>query len=75
MSDKPQKYWPNYLTFDARVEMVITALQIRYDERDGFISDDDVLDACQAWTLTPYGCPDDEDYRELVEEIFDFLTE
>ena len=62
------------LCFEGRLELIITALEMRYEERDGFISDDDVLDACQAWTLTPYGSPDDDDYRELVDEIFDCLN-
>lgn len=68
----------HYLDFDTRALFVITTLEMRYEERDGFISDDDVLDACQAWTLTPY-CneedADDSDYRNLCEEIFDCLSD
>lgn len=73
------------LPFPERVWMGIEALRMRYEARDGFLSDDDVLDAADAWTVsvrdadedseTGWIDGDDADYRKLVDTLFGVVFE
>jgi hypothetical protein len=53
-------------------------LVLVYERRNGFLSDDDVLDTAELWTTTPNDCDargaDDSDYRMMVETLFDWLS-
>lgn len=79
---------PN-LDFNDRFNFAIAYLQNRWDERDGFLSDSDVLDAAEAWTTDDLSwlgsldvMPSDEwveahtaDYGRLKEALFAHLTD
>jgi hypothetical protein len=62
--------------FEDRVLLAVESLRLRQERRDGFLSDDDVLDTADDWTTCERddeGCfveDNPTDYIDLREELF-----
>ena len=55
--------------FTSRLALALEALTLRCEQRDNFLSDDDVLDAADDWSTDP------TDRDLMVEALFDILVE
>lgn len=54
----------------------LEALRMRAEQRDGFVSDDDVLDAATAWTVDDFEVGSAwPDYDLLVDFLFEQVSE
>lgn len=70
------------LDLNDRILLAHTALGITWEQRDGFLSDDDVLDVCALWTTTDldarYASDDvtwePGDYDEMTSLMFVILS-
>ena len=58
------------ITINDRFLLALTNLEMRFERRNGFLSDDDVLDAATAWTLTDFDAEDWTDYETLRDMLF-----
>lgn len=61
------------LPFDVRFGLAYEAVRLTYERRDQYLSDDDLLDAADAWTIdAPYA--DDEDPSDRDRPDYDALV-
>lgn len=67
------------LDFADRLLLAFEAARLQYERREGFLSDDDLLDLADAWTTDPEPDWDAEDWaprpdREALIEALDAMT-
>jgi hypothetical protein len=58
------------LPFAERVILAVCQAGMRYEQRDGFLSDDDVLDIAESWAWDGQG---GEDFDWLVDALYAVL--
>lgn len=66
------------LPFPERAVLALEALRARAEQRDGFVSDDDVLDTAQRWSIARLEDPEDvadpnggwRDFELLADALF-----
>jgi hypothetical protein len=66
------------VTYEMRLQEALQYLQTRYVERDNFLSDSDILDAAERYSIdwhpdASVDCPR-PDYDQLVEDLYESLT-
>jgi len=69
------------LPFHVRTLLALEALRARAERRDGLVSDDDVLDTAQRWSIARFEDPEDvadpnggwRDFELLAELLFNAL--
>jgi hypothetical protein len=72
------------LPFHDRVILAYEECRLVFERRDGFLSDDSVLDVAEAWTTDdlhhgfesddPADWPSVDDYERLRDSLFELLT-
>jgi len=65
------------LPFHVRTLLALEALRARAERRDGLVSDDDVLDTAQQWSIARFDDPEDvaDDIRNGGWRDFELLAE
>lgn len=73
MTSKYDGAWDTVVCLDDRFLLTITYLEMLAEERDGYFSDDDILDAAEKFTMDEHGRTADRD--GLVESVYRWLED
>lgn len=73
----PAFHKPRPLGFDDRLRLAYSDVVMVYEARDGFLSDDNVLDVAERWSVADFASDDEagwDDYEALRDALFTLLA-